>query len=44
AQIIWETPDDLDPGTYRITHFGQVTAASGEHQQFEAISGVVQIN
>lgn len=44
AQVIWETPDDLDPGTYRITHFGQVTTASGEHQQFEAISGVVQIN
>jgi neutral ceramidase len=38
AQVIWETPGDLQTGTYRVRHFGQVTAVSGDHQTFEGTS------
>ncbi len=43
AQVIWETPGDLQAGTYRIRHFGQMTAASGEHQTFEGTSEALTI-
>lgn len=44
AQVIWETPADLEAGSYRITHFGQVTDASGGRRRFEAVSDLVQIH
>lgn len=43
AQVIWETPIDLVPGTYRIRHFGQATV-DGALETFEAISASIQIN
>jgi len=43
AQVMWQTPVDLEAGTYRIRHFGQVTTVSGDHQPFEGISAPVAI-
>ena len=44
AEVTWETPADLDPGNYRITHYGLVTGVTGEQRRFEAVSGLVQID
>jgi neutral ceramidase len=43
AQVIWETPDGLEPGTYRIRHFGQATLGADELQGFEGISELFEI-
>ncbi len=38
AQVVWETPGDQLPGTYRVKHFGRATEADGKPQPFEGIS------
>jgi len=43
AKVIWETPVDLAPGTYRIRHFGQANVG-GILDTFEATSSSIQIN
>ncbi len=43
AQVIWEIPSDLAPGTYRVRHFGQATLANGDRDPFEGISDPLQV-
>jgi len=38
AQVTWEIPDDIEPGEYRIRHFGRYTDADGEINTFVGAS------
>ncbi len=43
AQIIWETPDTLTAGTYRVRHFGSAALPSGDQKHFEGTSASFQV-
>jgi len=38
AEVSWTIPIDIEPGSYRVKHFGQYTAEDGVHRIFEGIS------
>jgi len=38
AQVTWEIPDDVEPGEYRIRHFGQYADADGELNNYVGAS------
>ncbi|AWZ00384.1 neutral ceramidase [Rhodobiaceae bacterium] len=43
AQVLWETPDTLAPGTYKIRHFGLATMQSGDQKRFEGTSASFEV-
>lgn len=44
ASIIWQTPDDLDVGHYRIRHIWQTVSAEGRRHEFEGISETINVH
>ncbi len=43
AQVIWELPESLAPGTYRVRHFGMASGADGEQTRFEGVSASFRV-
>jgi neutral ceramidase len=43
AQVIWDIPEGMAAGTYRIRHFGEATGMDAVIE-FEATSGPIEIN
>ncbi|RDW61086.1 hypothetical protein BP6252_12469 [Coleophoma cylindrospora] len=39
VEIVWETPDDIEHGQYRIRYFGDSKAVGGKITAFEGFSG-----
>jgi len=38
AEVIWEIPDDVESGEYRIRHLGHYNDANGKQQSFTGVS------
>jgi len=43
AQVTWHIPDDIEPGEYRIRHFGQYADADGKMKNFVGASNNLMV-
>jgi len=44
AQVTWHIPDGIEPGEYRIRHFGQYSDADGKMKEFVGISNTLTVH
>jgi len=44
AQVTWHIPDDIEPGEYRIRHFGQHADADGKMKNFVGASNNLTVH